>query len=102
MSVGIRQARLRNEWAAWYPTVAVNTWIPAKTIARKVARQLLDSRRGERRAELPRWAPGPRILDARHFLFRGGRDSRPLGRHTRDGDPGREAGAQGRSGEPGV
>lgn len=88
---GIRQGRLRNGFAAWYPTIGVSTWIPAKTLARKVVEQLLGSRR-DQRAETPRWEPGPRILGERHFFFRGGRNSRPSGVRTRAGD--RPEGAQ--------
>ena len=83
--MGVRQARLRTEYAAWYPTIAVSMWLPAKTVARKVARQLLGGPR-DRGADPPRWEPGPRILSDRHFFFRGGRDSRPSGVRSRAGD----------------
>jgi hypothetical protein len=66
----VRQARLRNEYAGWYPTLACHVWIPAKTVARAVTRQLLEG--GPASAGAPRWAVGPRILDDRHFTFRGG------------------------------
>lgn len=81
----MRQGRLRNEFAGWYPTIAVSTWIPAKTLARKVADQLLGSRR-DQRADIPRWEPGPRILDERHCFFPAGRNSRPSGVRSRAGD----------------
>jgi hypothetical protein len=68
--VGARQARLRREYAPWYPTIAVASWIRASTVARAVARQLLE--RGNGPASGPRWEPGARILDDRHFEFRGG------------------------------
>jgi hypothetical protein len=62
-----REARLRGEYASWYPSITVATWIPAATVARKVARQLVYG--------VPRWAPrwkvSGRVLDERHFLFRG-------------------------------
>jgi hypothetical protein len=65
-----REARLRREYAAWYPTLTVTSWVTASTVARRVARQLT----GEEPSWGPRWKPGPRILDERHFLFRGGAD----------------------------
>jgi hypothetical protein len=68
--VGARQARLRNEYAAWYPTIPVAIWLPAKTVARIVTRQLVEG--GPAWALAPRWALGPRVLDSRHFIFRGG------------------------------
>jgi hypothetical protein len=55
----------------------VATWLPAKMIARKVARQLL---KGE-----PRWEVGRRLLDERHFAFRGGPE-RSATLRTRAGD----------------
>jgi len=78
-----RQARLRNEFAAWYPTIAVNCWTPAVTLARKVAQQLS----GDGPAWAPRWERGARILDDRHFDFRGGL-SRPAHLRTRSEDAG--------------
>jgi len=83
--VVVRQARLRREYAAWYPTLPVLTWVPAPTVARAVARQLLE---GEPHwAQAPRWEPGPRILDDRHFEFRGGAEARGPELRTRRGDP---------------
>lgn len=70
--MGLRQARLRNVYAAWYPTIPVNIWIPAKSVAHTVARQLLGNREGHCWTLAPHWAVGPRILDDRHFIFRGG------------------------------
>lgn len=57
--MGARQTRLRREYAAWYPTISVGTWIPASTVARAVMRQLLE--RESPKALCPRWEPGPRI-----------------------------------------
>jgi hypothetical protein len=77
-----REVRLRPEYAAWYPAISVAIWIPAPTVARAVARQLV----GPEPSRGPRWAPGARLLDEHHFLFRGGasRDGpHPL---TRRGD----------------
>jgi hypothetical protein len=80
-----REARLRREYAAWYPTLSVTAWIAASTAARAVARQLLD---GEPEwARPPRWAVGPRLLDDRHFMFRGGLEGRAPTAHTRREDP---------------
>jgi len=88
--VGLRQARLRNEYAAWYPSIAVNIWIRASTVARAVARQLLEERQGEPWDLGPRWAVGERILDDRHFVFRGGLERTPddARRHPADGGAG--------------
>jgi hypothetical protein len=65
-----RQARLRREYAPWYPLIGVTAWMPAQSAANAVRRQLVD---GE-----PPWAPkwelGRRVLDERHLLFRGGAD----------------------------
>jgi hypothetical protein len=71
----IRQARIRAEYAAWYPTIQVATWLPARAVARAVERQLLGE--PSQWSLGPRWVPGPRLLDDRHFFFRGGtrRDS---------------------------
>ena len=80
---GKRQVRLRPEYAPWYPTISVSTWLPAQGVARKVARQLLE---GEPRWA-PRWAVGPRVLDERHFTFRRGEERDASGR-TRLGDNG--------------
>ena len=57
-----RQARLRPEYAEWYPRVVPAQWQPAATVRRLVLRQL---RRGS-----PYWQPGPRILSDQHFDFR--------------------------------
>lgn len=88
--MGVRQARLRNEYAAWYPTLACNVWIPAETVARAVARQLMEGSRGS--AMAPRWAAGPRILDDRHFTFRGGVEQAHPHVRRRAGDQNRVGG----------
>ena len=81
----VRQARVRSEYAAWYPTIPVSTWAPAKTVARAVARQLFG---GEPQWALgPRWPPGPRLLDDRHFEFRGGAEGQAATARTRRADP---------------
>ena len=79
--VGRRQARLRQEYASWYPTISITSWLPASTVARAVRRQLLE---GEPKWA-PRWQPGPRLLDDQHFQFRGGTQRRSA-RRTRIGD----------------
>jgi hypothetical protein len=76
-----RQARLRSEYASWYPNVTVTTWYPVLTLVRKVTRQLVH---GDPRSS-PRWAVGGRTLDDRHFEFRGGVE-RDAGLRTRAGD----------------
>lgn len=80
-----RQARLRREYAAWYPTISLSTWLPATTVARAVARQLLEGEPEWARA--PRWAVGLRLLDDRHFEFRGGIEHRAPSAQTRREDP---------------
>ena len=83
----IRQARIRAEYAAWYPTIQVATWLPARSVARAVERQLLGE--PSQWSLGPRWVPGPRLLDDRHFFFRGGSERDPVTRSRReDSTPG--------------
>jgi hypothetical protein len=79
MGAKSRQARLRSEYASWYPKIAVVTWYPVMALVRKVKRQLA---RGD-----PRSSPrsNGRILDDRHFEFRGGVE-RDASLRTRAGD----------------
>jgi hypothetical protein len=63
-----RQGRLRPEYAGWYPNISVSSWLPANTLRRAVARQLLQ----RDPAWAPHWEPGPRLLDDTHFQFRRG------------------------------
>jgi hypothetical protein len=74
-----RQARLRSEYASRYPKIAVATWYPVLTAVRKVKRQLLlgDPRSSPRSSG--------RILNDRHFEFRGG-VARDASLRTRAGD----------------
>ena len=72
-----RQARLRPEYAEWYPRVAPARWQPAATVRRLVLRQL---RRGS-----PYWQPGARILSDSHFDFQGASagSNHPIGTERR-------------------
>ena|SRR5689334_3414491 len=81
MGVVPRQAKLRSEYASWYPSIWVATWYPVLAVLRKVTQQLV---RGDPDSA-PRWAAGDRILDNRHFEFRGGVE-RDAGLRTRAGD----------------
>lgn len=85
MAEPIRQARIRAEYAAWYPTIQVATWLPARSVARAVERQLLGE--PSQWSLGPRWLPGPRLLDDRHFYFRGGAPRDPVIRSRREDDP---------------
>ena len=95
----IRQARIRAEYAAWYPTIQVATWLPARSVARAVERQLLGAPSPYRLG--PRWVPGPRLLDDGHFLFRGGnaRNSTARSRREDTGPPGADGPSQWSTGE---
>lgn len=63
-----RRAKLRKEYADWYPSLEAGEWHDAALTAEQVLRQM---RRGS-----PRWQLGPRILDPQHFEFYGGPPSR--------------------------
>ena len=76
-----RQARLRPEYGSWYPNLSVTRWYPVTTLVRLVARQLVH----HDPPASPRWAPGSRPLDDRHFEFRGGLE-RDAAWRTRAGD----------------
>jgi len=79
---GARQARLREASARHYPTVPVETWLPAAAVVDMVWAYRLE--RGEGSACL-----GDRILSAEHFEFRHGESetagSGPHRRRARDG-----------------
>jgi hypothetical protein len=66
--VGVRRARLRPEFAEWYPRIPVGEWHNAMWMAEAVRRQLLQG--------TPTWIAGRRVLDGRHFDFESG-DYRP-------------------------
>ena len=82
MAESIRQARIRAEYAAWYPTIQVATWLPARSVARAVERQLLGE--PSQWSLGPRWLPGPRLLDDHHFFFRGGAERDSVTRSRRE------------------
>ena len=61
---GIRQAMLKPEFAALYPGIAANEWMPAAVLTDQVLALRLRARD---RVPLTR----DRTLDERHFEFRG-------------------------------
>jgi len=61
---GIRQALLRPEFAHLYPGIAANEWLPAAVVTDQVLALKL---RAKERVPLTR----DRVLDERHFEFRG-------------------------------
>lgn len=77
----LRQARLKSEYASWYPSLSVTRWYPVATLVPMVTHQLVHGDPGSS----PRWAPGNRPLDDRHFEFRGGVE-RDAAWRTRAGD----------------
>ena len=60
----VREARLRPEVAHLYPGLPAGVWIPATEIGAKLL--MLHLRTS------PAPSLGPRLLDERHFEFRGG------------------------------
>jgi hypothetical protein len=82
MRTGRRQARLRPEYAVLYPGVPADEWKPIGELLDCVAAARL--RAGRRSGELLRG----RLLDDRHFEFRGGEDRPPgrTGHRTRASD----------------
>lgn len=58
-----REAKLRPEFARLYPVLPANEWHPAAAVRCVVVNQ---SRYGYPRRPLP-----PRVLDDKHFVFRG-------------------------------
>ena len=70
-----RKARLRPEYAAWYPQLLAGEWHDAGCATESVLQQ--------HRNDSPPWSLGRRILSDAHFEFEGG-DYRPLeGRERR-------------------
>ena len=64
MALSRRTARLRPEYADWYPLVTTDRWHDAAHLTEVVRRQL--------GVGSPAWAPGSRVLSEEHFEFRGG------------------------------
>jgi hypothetical protein len=65
-----REARLRPEFAHLYPGIAPDRWVSAHDMNDMVISARLQA--GRRSGEIL----GSRLLDARHFEFRGGFDRR--------------------------
>ena len=63
-----RRARLRPEYATWYPQLVPGEWHDARWAAEKVLQQ--------HRKDSPPWKLGRRTLSEAHFEFEGG-DYRP-------------------------
>ncbi|MBA3344748.1 MAG: hypothetical protein H0T44_05525 [Gemmatimonadales bacterium] len=59
-----REARLRPEYAAQYPALQANIWIPAAEVGAKLLLWQVQQQGTS--------ALNSRILDGRHFDFRGG------------------------------
>lgn len=75
---GVRECRLRREYASLYPGIEADIWEVAANVAER-----LHTRRG--------WAPAAesasgRLLEDAHFDFRGGRRPSRQGSRTRLGD----------------
>ena len=64
-----RKARLRSEYAAWYPGIEAGAWHDAAWTTEVVLRQM---RQGS-----PFWQLGSRVLDSEHFEFYGGDHGSP-------------------------
>jgi hypothetical protein len=63
--MGLREARLRPEWADLYPGVAPDVWHVAAQLVPIILRHRLQDRSS--------WEFSERILVDEHFEFRGGR-----------------------------
>jgi hypothetical protein len=61
--MGVREARLRREWAELYPGLDPDMWYPAAQLVPQVLRHRLQGR--------PSGESTPRILIEKHFEFRG-------------------------------
>jgi hypothetical protein len=70
-----RQARLRSEYAEWYPDLWAREWHDAEWATEKVLQQ---QRKGS-----PAWGLGQRILSEAHFEFQGGDFNPHAGRDRR-------------------
>ena len=70
-----RKARLRPEYAEWYPQLVAGEWHDAGWAAEKVLQQ--------HRAHSPPWSLGRRVLSEAHFEFEGGDYGPPASRERR-------------------
>src|SRR5689334_22021691 len=77
--VAAREARVRPEFALWYPGFRPDVWYPAGAVRMAVTMQLHTGS--------PRWAAAGRVPTNDHFEFRGGEPARRVGARTRDDDP---------------
>jgi hypothetical protein len=76
---GMREARLRPEFADLYPGLTAGQWLPAARIAEAVLANVLLQQMGE--------GPAPdRLLPEAHFDFRGGTDAERAIRSERASD----------------
>lgn len=74
----IREVRLKEEFAAEYPGIPPEVWIPAAELAHKLVERHRSGRKAGRFT---------RTFDPTHFEFRGGgREQRPRGSRTRTTD----------------
>lgn len=84
LPVNIREARLKPEFAAEYPDLTPEVWLPATELARKLIERAHTRRREGRHT---------RTFDPTHFEFRGGLDRpRSRGSRTRKTDLPKERG----------
>jgi hypothetical protein len=70
-----RKARLRPDYAAWYPQLVAGEWHDAGWAAEKVLQQ--------HRSGSTSWSLGRRALSEAHFEFEGGDYRAPEGRERR-------------------
>ena len=63
--MGVREARLRSEWASLYPGLPPGEWMAASQLVPLVLRHRLQDEHG--------WEFARRIMVDEHFEFRGGR-----------------------------
>ena len=74
----VREARLKEEFAAEYPGIPPEVWIPVAELARKLVERHRSGRKAGRFT---------RTFDPTHFEFRGGAsERRPRGSRTRTTD----------------
>jgi hypothetical protein len=77
--VDVREARLKEEFAAEYPGIPPEVWMPVAELARKLVERHHSGRKAGRFT---------RTFDPTHFEFRGGpADRRSRGSRTRSTDP---------------